>query len=112
MIEKTDVYVDEPIVREEKGYKLHNEQIINCSNCSKPLISVIIVKLDCPVFIDNKEEVDVVKLVANCPICNSFSYVNKFERVKLYFKSIEPLKLVDTKLLGSGKERKLEIQVK
>lgn len=108
----TDVYIDEPIERESKGYQLHGEEILTCSNCKKQLVSIIVVKTNCPIFVDGKEEVDVVRFVANCPLCNSFSFVKKFERVKLYYKAIEPLRMVDAKFVGRGKEQRCEIELK
>lgn len=108
----TEAYIDEPIVRESKGYQLHGEEILTCSSCKKQLVSIIIVKTDCPIFVEASEEVNVVKFVANCPLCNSFSFVKKFERVKLYYKAIEPLRMVDAKFIGSGKEQRCEIELK
>lgn len=95
-----------------KGYQLHSEETLLCSSCKQNLVSFLIVKLDCPVFSDVDGDIESVKFTANCPKCKSKSFAKIFKNVKLYIKGIDPYIINDTFLIGEGKERKCEIDLK
>jgi hypothetical protein len=103
--DEIEVYQVNPTERERKGYALHSEESLTCVNCKKQLVSLIVVKLDCEVF----PGADIVRFICNCPSCNSKSFVKKMERVKVYFKAIEPFSISDTIISGDGREQRCEI---
>jgi hypothetical protein len=107
-----EAYKDDPIERPLKGYKLHGEEILSCLSCKTPLVSIIVVKLDCPVFTTREGNINSIKFIANCPKCKSKSLVKRFDRVKLYYQAIEPFSLVDSKLTGNGEEQRCEIELR
>lgn len=94
--------------KESKGYKLHNEDFLICSNCGKRLVSFLVVKTDCEIA----PGINKIKFIGNCPDCNSMSFVKTFERVKLYYKAVEPLKFVDTIFTENGAEQRCKIELK
>jgi hypothetical protein len=95
---------------ESKGYQLHSEEFLTCANCQKKLVSLLIVKTDCPVFTTKNGDVDTVKFLANCPSCKEKSFVKSFHRVKLYIKAIEPFHMDDSILLEDGSRCEIKLK--
>jgi hypothetical protein len=93
----TENATEEGVGFERKGYELHSENFISCPSCNKKLLSIIVVKKDCPCMIvgKDKKEINVLKVRAKCIKCNMLSFNQKFERCKIYYQAIPPLGITD-----------------
>lgn len=86
---------DETVGYKPKGYKLNSEYYLKCPSCMKKLVSILVVKTDCPCLTVGGKEINEIKVRTHCPKCKVDTFFLPFLRSKLYWQGVEPFSIID-----------------